>query len=88
MPRRRYAVDSRIAQGGVTYAHEALSAGMQECAAIALAGWRSREILSPYAKKPSGAHHRRCPPRELRRLVVRRRAGTAYSVSKRYPRGP
>ena len=33
-----------------TYAHEALSAGMQEGEVIALAGWRSREMLSRYAK--------------------------------------
>ena len=33
-----------------TYAHEALSAGMQEGEVMALAGWRSREMLSRYAK--------------------------------------
>ena len=33
-----------------TYAHEALSSGMQEGEVMALAGWRSREMLSRYAK--------------------------------------
>jgi integrase len=33
-----------------TYAQEALSAGMQEGEVMALAGWRSREMLSRYAK--------------------------------------
>lgn len=33
-----------------TYAHEALSAGMQEGEVMALAGWKSREMLSRYAK--------------------------------------
>lgn len=33
-----------------TYAHEALSAGMQEGEVMALAGWRSREMLSRYAR--------------------------------------
>ncbi len=33
-----------------TYAPEALSAGMQEGEVMALAGWRSREMLSRYAK--------------------------------------
>ena len=33
-----------------TYAHEALAAGMQEGEVMALAGWRSREMLSRYAK--------------------------------------
>jgi site-specific recombinase XerD len=32
------------------YAHEALSSGMQEGEVMALAGWRSREMLSRYAK--------------------------------------
>jgi len=32
------------------YAHEALSAGMQEGEVMALAGWRSREMLSRYAR--------------------------------------
>jgi len=32
------------------YAHEALAAGMQEGEVMALAGWRSREMLSRYAK--------------------------------------
>lgn len=32
------------------YAHEALSGGMQEGEVMALAGWRSREMLSRYAK--------------------------------------
>lgn len=32
------------------YAHEALSSGMQENEVMALAGWRSREMLSRYAK--------------------------------------
>lgn len=33
-----------------TYAHEALSQGMQEGEVMALAGWRSRDMLSRYAK--------------------------------------
>jgi len=33
-----------------TYAHEALSSGMQEGEVMALAGWRSREMLSRYAR--------------------------------------
>ena len=33
-----------------TCTHEALSAGMQEGAVMALAGWRSREMLSLYAQ--------------------------------------
>jgi integrase len=33
-----------------TCAHEALSAGMQEGEVMALAGWRSREMPSRYAK--------------------------------------
>lgn len=33
-----------------TYAHEALSAGMQEGEVMALAGWRTREMLSRYAR--------------------------------------
>jgi len=33
-----------------TYAHEALSAGMQEGEVMALAGWRTRDMLSRYAK--------------------------------------
>jgi site-specific recombinase XerD len=33
-----------------TYAHEALSSGMQEGEVMALAGWRSRDMLSRYAK--------------------------------------
>jgi site-specific recombinase XerD len=33
-----------------TYAHEALSAGMQEGDLMVLAGWRSREMLSRYAR--------------------------------------
>ncbi len=32
------------------YAHEALSAGTQEAEVMALAGWRSREMLSRYAR--------------------------------------
>jgi site-specific recombinase XerD len=37
-----------------TYAHEALSVGMQEGEVMALAGWRSREMLSRYAKSAEG----------------------------------
>jgi site-specific recombinase XerD len=33
-----------------TYAHEALASGMQEGEVMALAGWRSREMLSRYAR--------------------------------------
>jgi site-specific recombinase XerD len=33
-----------------TYAHQALSAGMQEGEVMALAGWRSHEMLSRYAR--------------------------------------
>ncbi len=33
-----------------TYAHEALAGGMQEGEVMALAGWRTREMLSRYAK--------------------------------------
>ena len=33
-----------------TYAHEALAAGMQEGEVMALAGWRTRDMLSRYAK--------------------------------------
>lgn len=33
-----------------TYTHEALSTGMQEGEVMALAGWRSREMLSRYAR--------------------------------------
>lgn len=33
-----------------TYAHEALAGGMQEGEVMALAGWRSRDMLSRYAK--------------------------------------
>ena len=33
-----------------TYAHEALSSGMQEGEVMALAGWRSREMLSRYGR--------------------------------------
>jgi site-specific recombinase XerD len=37
-----------------TFAHVALSAGMQEGEVMVLAGWRSREMLSRYAKSAAG----------------------------------
>lgn len=42
---------------------------------MALAGWRSRQMLSRYAKSAERARHRRRPPRERRRPAVRRRGG-------------
>ena len=39
-----------------TYAHEALAGGMQEGEVMALAGWRTRDMLSRYAKSADGTN--------------------------------
>jgi hypothetical protein len=58
-----------------TYAHEALSAGMQEGEVMALAGWRSREMLSRYAKSAE---------RERAIAAARQRRRPAVTAIRRY----
>lgn len=49
-----------------TYAHEMLSAGMQEGDLMRLAGWKSRQMLSRYGASAADSRARTCPTRPAR----------------------